>query len=127
MVNSQSKSEKIDGIRKRIKSFILQVISFSRTVPRDDISRVILNQLLRSSTSIGANFEESSEAESNNDVIHKLAVVRKEARETSYWLDLLSSCYPQLARTVFPLTQECSELVKILTSIISKRRSSIDD
>lgn len=127
MINSQYKSEKIDGLRQRIKTFILEVISFSRIIPKDDISKVILNQLLRASTSIGANFEESAEAESNQDVIHKLSIVRKEARETIYWLDLVSSCYPQLTTKISFLMQECSELVKILTSIISKRKSFTDD
>ncbi len=60
---------------------VVKIIHLRKTLLDDKVGRVITNQLLRSSTSIGANFEESVEAESNKDVIHKLSVVKKETTE----------------------------------------------
>lgn len=87
---------KISGLRARIKNWILQVVSFLRKVPKDEVGRVFINQLLRSTTSVGANYEEASESESSKDLIHKLSVVKKEAKELRYWMDLVTSIYPDL-------------------------------
>ncbi len=114
---------KIDNLRKRIKTAILDIIYLCRDLPKDDTSRVFINQIIRASTSVGANFEESVEAESNKDIIHKLSIVRKETKETLYWLDLIKDVYSSSAIKIDKSIQEFGELIKIFSSIISKRKN----
>lgn len=116
----------IDGIRERIRAFILLVIKFARKIPKDDVGRVFINQLLRASTSIGANFEESSEAQTNKDLLHKMSIVKKEAKETRYWIELVCVEYPILLSEGKNLIQENLELIKIFAAIILKRSQPIE-
>ncbi len=78
---------------------------------------VISKQLLRSGTSIGANVNEASAAESRNDFKHKMSIASKEARETYYWLLLLKKGNLVDVNVDHELS-ECDELVRILTSIV---------
>ena len=114
--------DKIQNLRNKIRKFIQEIIIFARTLPKDDIGRIFLRQIIRSATSIGANFEESTEAESNKDVIHKMSIVRKETKETLYWLEIIESTFPTLNIKTQGLKTECLELVRIFASIINKRK-----
>lgn len=114
--------DKIQNLRNKIRKFIQEIIIFARTLPNDDIGRIFLKQIIRSATSIGANFEESTEAESNKDVIHKMSIVRKEAKETLYWLEIIESTFPALNIKTGILKTECLELIRIFASIINKRK-----
>jgi len=96
-----------------------------KQIPKDEVGRILLNQLLRAVTSIGANFEESVEAESNKDIIHKLSVVKKEAKETRYWLDLISECYSNLKPHAQTLILDTESLIRIFSSIITKKKSVV--
>jgi len=82
---------------------------------------VISKQLLRSGTSIGANVNEALAGESKNDFIHKMSIANKEARESLYWLELLSDS--QIVS--FSFDEEihgCIELIKILTRIVKSSK-----
>ncbi len=81
-------------------------------------SRTLGNQLLRSGTSIGANVEEAQSGASTADFLNKLVIALKEARETSYWLRLLSAADVLDKKRLSPLTQEANEIAKILGAII---------
>jgi four helix bundle protein len=78
---------------------------------------VISKQLLRSGTSIGANVNEASAAESRKDFKHKMSIASKEAREAFYWLQLLKEGN-LVDLNVDQELSECDELVRILTSIV---------
>jgi four helix bundle protein len=84
------------------------------------VSRTLAKQLLRSGTSIGANLEEGKGSQSEADYLTKCSIACKEARETLYWLKLLSASEILPANRFSELTTECDELVAILTSIIKK-------
>ncbi|KKU56492.1 hypothetical protein A3C34_03670 [Candidatus Amesbacteria bacterium RIFCSPHIGHO2_02_FULL_48_21] len=88
--------------------------------------KVFTNQLLRSTTSIGANFEEATESQTGKDVIYKLSVVKKEAKENLYWLDLISEAFPVLKVNCATLLQENVELIRIFASIISKKKANLN-
>lgn len=75
-------------------------------------------QLLRCGTSIGANTRESRNAQSRNDFLNKLNIALKEADETDYWLDLLHATDYLDDNMYDSLENDCSEIIKILTSII---------
>ncbi len=78
---------------------------------------MLSKQILRSGTSIGANANEASAAESKKDLLHKMAIASKEARETLYWLELLRQS--KLVDTnLRSEINNCNELVRILTSIV---------
>ncbi len=90
-------------------------------------SRILGKQLLRSGTSIGANIEEGQASQSDADFIHKYSIACKEARETHYWLRLLSATKILPAEKLSPLTQECDEIIAILTTIIKKMRNKMKE
>lgn len=117
---------KISGLKLRIKKWVIQVVLCCKTLPSDTTTKIIISQLLRSSTSVGANYEEASESETIKDLIHKLAIAKKEAKESIYWLDLLQSIVPNSQLKTEPLIQESRELVKILASIISKQKIKLN-
>ena len=86
-------------------------------------SRTIANQLLRSGTSIGANVEEGQAYQSEADFISKYSIACKEARETHYWLRLITATDLLPERQVADLADECNQIVAILTSIIKKMKA----
>jgi four helix bundle protein len=80
-------------LEKRTKIFAIKVIRFVAKLPKNKTTDVLGYQLLKSGTSIGANYREANRAESRNDFMHKIGVVSKEAAETQYWLELFrASC-----------------------------------
>jgi four helix bundle protein len=103
-------------LEKRTKTFAVSVINFVDTLPANKAARMIGNQLLRSGTSIGANYREANRAQSRRDFIAKIAIVEKEAAESLYWIELLeeiSGGRPEAKELVY----ECNQLVAIFTSI----------
>lgn len=110
-------------IRKKSFRFALEIIELYRNLQTHK-EYVLSKQQLRSGTSIGANVEEATAAQSRRDFVAKMAIASKEARETKYWLQLLQES--QL--TPVNLTHEISqadELIKILTSIIKTTKTTL--
>jgi four helix bundle protein len=106
-------------IVKRSFEFALRVVRLCRFLESQDrVSRTLANQLLRAGTSIGANIEEAQAGHSKADFTAKMAIARKEARETLYWLKLLNAAEVVEAEKLRDLTKEADELVRILTSIV---------
>lgn len=87
------------------------------------VSSILMKQLLRSGTAIGAHVEEGQASESRKDFVHKYSIALKEARETHYWLRLLASTDLLPASRLESLTQELNELIAILTTICKKTRN----
>jgi four helix bundle protein len=88
------------------------------------VGRTLSRQLLRSGTSIGANVEEGQASQSRADFVAKYSIACKEARETHYWLRLLAETEVLPADRLRPVTEECNELIAILTTIIKKSRAN---
>ena len=86
------------------------------------VSRILMNQLLRSGTSIGANIEEGQAGQSEADFASKYNIALKECRETHYWLRLIAETDIISTERLGELTNECNELTAILTSILKKVR-----
>ena len=98
----------------RTKRFALAVIEFIGTVPKSKITDVLGYQLLKSGTSVGANYREAVRAESRDDFIHKISICEKEAAETEYWLELLLES--NVAPAASPLLTEIRELLAIFVA-----------
>ena len=101
----------------RTKRFALQVITFVASMPKIKVTDVIGHQLMKSGTSIGANYREANRAESRNDFIHKISIAEKEAAETQYWLELCHESAIGDTQDRLSLLQESGELLAIFTSI----------
>jgi four helix bundle protein len=106
-----------DDLERRTKAFALRVVRFVAGLPKGKVFDVLGYQLLKSGTSIGANYREANRAESRNDFIHKIGVTEKEAAETQYWVELFEMSNmgdPEERRW---LLKEASELLAIFTRI----------
>jgi len=80
----------------------------------------IISQLVRSGTSVGANYCEADDAESGKDFKHKIGICKKEARETKHWLRMIAIAEPSLKEEARVLWQEAKELNLIFNSITHK-------
>ena len=108
----------------KIKSFefALQIIGlYSFLLEKKEY--VLSKQLLRCGTSIGANVNEALAGESRADFVHKMSIASKEARETLYWLELLEKS-KMVAADYSLYIMNCTDIVKILTSIVKTTKSS---
>jgi len=105
-----------EELEKRTKEFALEIIRFVSNLAKNKVTNVLGYQLLKSGTSIGANYREASRAESRNDFIHKIAIVEKEAAQTQYWLQLLEDTGIGDAAPLHSLLGECEELLAVFTA-----------
>lgn len=103
-------------LEQRTKEFSLQLIRFLESLPKNYLGETMGRQLLKSGTSIGANYREANRAESKADFIHKLAIAEKEASETAYWLELMTEAGIGSRQDATSLLQETKELLAILTA-----------
>jgi four helix bundle protein len=98
-------------------TFALKIVDLYKFLI-DKKEYVMSKQILRSGTSVGANVHEAIASESKRDFIHKLGIALKEARETSYWLNLLKDGMFITLEKFFELIEDCNALTRILNSII---------
>jgi four helix bundle protein len=109
-------------VHERIYNFIVRVINLVNSLPKTSSNTVISQQLLRSATSIGANDQEADGTITKKDFIHCYTVVRKEIKETNFWLKLIGDTNPALKPKMESIIQEGQELAAITSSIINKTR-----
>ncbi len=111
-------------IKDKTYQFALKIIRFYIEM-RDQKEYVLSSQLLRSGTSVGANVEEASAAQSRKDFVSKMAISSKEARETRYWLRLLRDSNLCDGLDFSGMIRECEEIIKILTSIVKTTNDTL--
>jgi four helix bundle protein len=108
-------------VYERAFQFACRILKMAETLSRNRrINRNSMNQLVDAATSIGSNLEEAKGAQSRADFHAKVRISLKEARESHYWLRLLSSSGIVTSARIAPLLQEASEIVAILTTIAKK-------
>lgn len=110
------KIEFIEKIKKRTKQFALDVIKVTSPLPYSQATSVITKQLIRSATSVGANYRAATRARSQAEFFSKISIVIEEADECLYWLELLEESKISNTTTIKPLYTECEELVKIFAT-----------
>lgn len=103
-------------LEARTKRFALAVITALDHLKKSKVSDVIGYQLLKSGTSIGANYREANRAQSHDDFIHKIAICEKEAAETEYWLELLIDSGVGSPNACNDLLRESRELLAIFVA-----------
>ena len=111
---------------ERTSKFGENVILFAKTLPDNPINRPLINQFIRSGTSIGANYMEADCAESKKDFKHKIAICKKESKETEHWLRMISKANPSTNMESEKLWKESHELLLIFSSIINKTNKTND-
>jgi len=120
MINENIKmknyNKRID-ISERFLDFGVNIIGVVSKLNNNQVSNHITNQLMRSATSAGANYEEACGAESKKDFIHKMQLVLKELRETLFWLKLLKKSKLISTKNIEEVLIEADELVKIIAKL----------
>lgn len=106
-------------LEERTSCFGEGVIIFCKRIPQTVITIPIIKQLIRSGTSVGANYREANGASSRKDFKNKIHICKKEAQETFHWLRMVQTCVPDKKNEVEILTKEVQELIFIFGKIIS--------
>jgi len=106
----------MNQLQGRTKQFALDVITFCRSLPRNAEVWVIRKQLLRSGTSVGANYRAACHSKSRADFIHKLSIVEEEADESQFWLELLEDLNAGCTTARARLLNEAHEITSIMVS-----------
>ena len=119
---SNDKTQKFD-LAERTARFSENIIEFIKEVLNNSVNQPLLNQLIRSATSIGANYMEADGAESKKDFNHKIGICKKEAKETMYWLRILAKANPNKVDASRKLWQEAHELTLIFSAIINSSKN----
>ena len=108
-------------LEKRTSEFGKDIIVFLKQMRENTINRPIISQLIRSATSIGANYMEADCAESKKDFMHKIGICKKESKETTHWLHMLAISNPESETRCRELWKEAHELTLIFSSIVKKK------
>jgi four helix bundle protein len=111
--------------KARTKQLALKIIELVESLPRNRTADVIVRQLLRSGTSIGANYRAACRGKSKADVISKLAIVEEEADETIYWMELLIESKIVYTSRIDALIRETNEILAMVVASIKTLRRAI--
>ena len=117
-----SNVKKIYNLEERTAKFGEDIIEFVKTIKRDEITRPIINQLIRAGTSIGANYCEADGAESGKDFRHKIGICKKESKETKHWLRMMAKAVPTKVNECRIFWREAHELTLIFSSIVKPKK-----
>jgi four helix bundle protein len=112
-------------LSERTKIFALRVIKMFSALPKSEVARVLGKQVLRSGTSVGANYREAQRARSKAEFIAKIGDSLKELDETAYWLELLSDSGTVTEDKLGVLRDECNQLLAFFTAISKKSKSPL--
>jgi len=115
-------------IATRTRRFAAAVVLFAAHFPNNSIRLVLLRQLVRAGTSIGANVEEAQDAISRREFTHKVFIALREARETRYWLRVIEEAKlveKEDSRLLSELMQEVTEITRVLTTIGKRARDNV--
>jgi len=107
-------------LEERTALFAEKIIELCKKAPKSRITMPIIDQLIRSGTSIGANYHEANGASSKKDFKNKIFICKKEAKETKYWLRLLVKAVDELKEEARNLWREAHEFTLIFSKIASK-------
>jgi len=109
-------------LKQRTKTFAIAIIRFAAALPTDPITGIIVRQLVKSGTSVGANYRASCRAKSRPDFIAKLTTAEEEADETQYWLELLVEANIVAREAAAAHLEEVDQLIRIFVASIKSAR-----
>ncbi len=117
---TNEKGRKFD-LEERTAKLGIAIIQFAQRIPKNPVNLPLIGQLVRSGTSIGANYCEADDGESKKDFHHKIGLGKKETRETKHWLRMIAAAEPDLKNQARQLWQEAKELHLIFAAIQRSR------
>ena len=117
-----SKPQKVYNLEERTAVFGENVVEFCKFLPQNNINIPLIRQVIRSGTSIGANYCEADGAESGKDFKHKIAICKKEAKETKHWFRMIAKANPDRSDECRKLWKEAQELTLIFSSILQPKK-----
>jgi four helix bundle protein len=120
MTNEKNPNKKIYDLEERTAKFGEEAIKFCRGLPKSELTRRIIDQLVGCATSVGANYCEADDAESPKDFKHKIGICKKESRESKHFLRMSAVAVPEKADEARRLWVEAKELNLIFNSIYKK-------
>lgn len=109
-------------LEERTAIFGEEIICFAKTLSKNPINISLISQLVRAATSIGANYMEADAAESKKDFQHKIALCKKESKETKHWLRMIAKANSDKAGECRKLWKEAQELTLIFSSILQSKK-----
>ncbi|HEY5753452.1 MAG TPA: four helix bundle protein [Chthoniobacterales bacterium] len=115
-------NEFADGLKNRTKQLALRIIKMSESSKRSIAADILIRQIIRSGTSVGANYREAYRARSDAEFISKMGDSLREIEETAYWLDLIGDSGIVPKRRLAELETEINELTAIWVTIIKSKR-----
>jgi len=116
MLNNKTKFD----LEERTARFGENILNFCKNIYLTRYNESLIKQLIRSSTSIGANYMEANGSDSRRDFKNKISICKKESKETTHWLRMLSTVLPEKKDRLRELWKEAQELVLIFSSITNK-------
>lgn len=121
MTNGANKQR---DIHERIYQYVLRVLKLLASLPKTPINLIIIDQCGRAVSSVGANDQEADACESRKDFIAKYIIVKKEQKETNYWIRLTGDINPDFKEEIIDLMQEGKEILLIVSSIVNKSKNT---
>lgn len=119
--------KKTHDIHDRIYKLIIRILNLVKQLPKTPENLIVIHQIVRSATSIGANDREADGVTSKKDFIHKYSIVRKEGKETEYWLNIIADTNLEFKPRMIDLINECIEINKIVSTIIYKTQQKVNN
>jgi len=111
---------KVYDLEERTLDFGKRVVRLCKSLPLNGVNKKLVDQLIRSGTSVGANYREANETDTKKDFKNRIRISKKEAKETIYWLELVIEANTELKTRILPLLDENRQIMKILASIYDK-------
>ena len=108
-------------LEERTALFGETVITFCRSFKEDSITKPLISQLVRSGTSVGANYAEADEGVSRKDFMNKIGICKKESKESRHWIRMLVKACPDKRASAIPVWKEANELLLIFAAIHRKK------
>lgn len=105
-------------LEERTALFGEAIIDFAKTLQKTAVTLPLISQIVRSGTSIGANYAEADGASTKKDFAHRISICRKEAKETRHWLRMISRAVPEKREEARALWKEAQELTFIFSAIL---------
>ena len=115
----------MQDLKERTKQFAIRIIRMTESITQNKIGTVITNQILRSATSVGANYRAAQRGKSSADFINKLKIVEEELDETIYWLELIEDVGLLKPELLANLKNEGDEILRIIVASIKTARNKV--
>jgi four helix bundle protein len=124
---SDTPARKEFDLGERTAKFAEEIIRLGKKIPDVTANRPVIRQLVASGTSIGANYSEANDAPTDRDFCWKMAICRKEASETKYWLRMVATAEPALKPEARELWREARQLHLIFAKIVRTMQRRLGD